>query len=160
MNRDIKAREKDIEKLKSELGDDSLADCMRKHVYASRGHQEDVRRASYENAEDMVVAILVEGGVPEKRVREIERGREAYLSSGGTVDLTVRPHKAGSSAADFYRLKQILRAYCLKRDREQVLEIALEPNTPTLIKSFISVCACAFAAITLTGRLQRHLPDR
>jgi hypothetical protein len=50
-------------------------------------------------------------------------------------------------------------AICIKRDREQVLEIALEQNTPILLKSMISVFYGAISKIADAANLADRLGD-
>lgn len=51
------------------------------------------------------------------------------------------------------------RAYCLKRDREQVIEIVMEPNTPQLLKASIAVFYDAIWDIANAADLARALGD-
>lgn len=102
----------------------------------------------------------------DSRVDELQGWRQEYLESGGS----------SGGGRKFELLKELLRsvltstlsrqgadgecsALCLKRDREQVIEIVMEPNTPNLLKASIRVFYNAIYNIAEASNLARALGD-
>ncbi|KAI5479440.1 PX domain-containing protein [Pseudohyphozyma bogoriensis] len=153
----IKVQKKEITELKKKLNNDVLAQALEAHVYAAFETRAQTRSASLDSGEEIVVTI----------VREYAEGQLAQVQQWATE--FERKSKVGASGAEhgqdesgagrFQILKNLLRAYCLKRDREQVLEIVYEHNTPVVLKESISVFYGAIYKIADASKLADRLGD-
>ncbi|GAA5989987.1 hypothetical protein JCM10908_002410 [Rhodotorula pacifica] len=143
-----KHQRKLIERFRKRIRNDSLCNALKAHVRAGYVQRQNTKQEAIRRNEDIVLTIIRERG------------------SKGDFDLVQRWHddfaraeadpRASSGSQSFADLKELLAAYYRYRDREQVLQIALEPNTPRLLHASIAVF---YGAIHAVAKIS-NLPDR
>ncbi|GAA5820207.1 hypothetical protein JCM3770_006060, partial [Rhodotorula araucariae] len=101
--------------------------------------------------EDIVLTIVRERCTPDE-CELVERWHAAFVDAAEDA-------AASAAAASFADLKELLAAYYRFRDREQVLAIALEPNTPRLLHASIAVFYSTIHAVANASRLSDRVGD-
>ncbi|KAK4703173.1 hypothetical protein P7C70_g3044, partial [Phenoliferia sp. Uapishka_3] len=153
----VKSAKKAIVKLRHKLGQDTLADALKDHVYASI-LKKDQSRAASRNAREDIILIIIREQCSESEARMVTEWYQAWATGSSRLGDTSEGQKGNNAAAGRYQtLKELLQAYCLQRDKEQVLEITNEHNTPVLLRSSISVFYNAIHSIANVANLADRL---
>ncbi|GAA6024859.1 hypothetical protein JCM11491_005677 [Sporobolomyces phaffii] len=146
----IKHQKKLIEAYKKKLSRASIGDVLERHVRAPYVERQKTKQVAIETDEDIVLTIMRERG------------------SGSDIELVDRWHEEFRAAAKsgrasgttkFEDVKNLLAAYYRLRDREQVLAIALEPNTPRLLHASIAVFYDTIYKVANASKLTERVGD-
>ncbi|GAA5959308.1 hypothetical protein JCM3765_006555 [Sporobolomyces pararoseus] len=145
----IKHQKKLIEAYKKKLSRATIGEVLERHVRASYVERQKTKQVAIDNDEDIVLTIMRERG------------------SGSDIELVDRWHEEFKQAAKdgslgstkFEDVKNLLAAYYRLRDREQVLAIALEPNTPRLLHASIAVFYDTIYKVANASKLSERVGD-
>ncbi|GEM12402.1 PX domain-containing protein, partial [Rhodotorula toruloides] len=140
-----------IEKFRKQLGHDSICDALHAHVQEGYVQRQKTKKEALDCDEDIVLTILRERG-SQRDYELVEGWHEDFVDSGG--DPT---HSSG--AKSFADLKELLAAYYRYRDREQVLAIALEANTPRLLHASIATFYQTIHDVANASKLSERVGD-
>ncbi|BGP10521.1 hypothetical protein JCM10049v2_006413 [Rhodotorula toruloides] len=140
-----------IEKFRKQLGHDSICDALHAHVQEGYVQRQKTKKEALDRDEDIVLTILRERG-SQRDYELVEGWHEDFVESGG--DPT---HSSG--AKSFADLKELLAAYYRYRDREQVLAIALEANTPRLLHASIATFYQTIHDVANASKLSERVGD-
>ncbi|KAL8291630.1 hypothetical protein RQP46_001888 [Phenoliferia psychrophenolica] len=154
----IKTAKKNIEVLRRKLGHNDLADALHAHVYAPFAQRAATREASRFAGEDIVLTIVRDHSTPASS-KLVSSWYKDFLARNVSEDKAEAQREDSSPAGRYQTLKNLLRAYCLRRDKEQVLEIAMERNTPILLKTSISVWYNTIYKVADASNLAARLGD-
>ncbi|BGP72928.1 hypothetical protein NBRC10513v2_006332 [Rhodotorula toruloides] len=140
-----------IDKFRKQLGHDSICDALHAHVQEGYVQRQKTKKEALDRDEDIVLTILRERG-SQRDYELVEGWHEDFVESGG--DPT---HSSG--AKSFADLKELLAAYYRYRDREQVLAIALEANTPRLLHASIATFYQTIHNVANASKLSERVGD-
>ncbi|KAM0749704.1 hypothetical protein T439DRAFT_381276 [Meredithblackwellia eburnea MCA 4105] len=151
----IKSAKKSVEELRKKLSNDRLADAISTHVNAPFMQRAATRETAQSASEDILFSIIQEycGSGDLELVREWHEDfvRRSLAGESQKED--------GTGAGKFQTLKSLLRENCLKRDKEQVLELVMEHNTPVFLKTSISVFYDTIWKVANAANLAERLGD-
>ncbi|GAA5887625.1 hypothetical protein JCM16303_001452 [Sporobolomyces ruberrimus] len=145
----IKHQKKLIEAYKKKLSRASIGEVLERHVRAPYVERQKTRQVAIENDEDIVLTIMRERAAGSD-IELVDRWHEEFESA-------VKEGSMGSSK--FEDVKNLLAAYYRLRDREQVLAIALEPNTPRLLHASIAVFYDTIYKVANASKLSERVGD-
>ncbi|GAA5857428.1 hypothetical protein JCM9279_002509 [Rhodotorula babjevae] len=140
-----------IKQFRAKLGRDGLCDTLKAHVAEGYVVRQRTKASAIANQEDIVLTIVHERGTRDEQAL-VERWHQAFVDAG--EDPT-----QSAEAGSFADLKELLAAYYRFRDREQVLNIALEPNTPRLLHATIAVFYSTIHAVANASKLSDRVGD-
>ncbi|GAA5877826.1 hypothetical protein JCM3774_000188 [Rhodotorula dairenensis] len=143
-----KHQRKLIERFRKRIRNDSLCNALKAHVRAGYVQRQQTKQEAVRRNEDIVLTIIRERG-SESDLDLVQRWHDEFVRTQGDTN-------ASNDTQSFADLKELLAAYYRYRDREQVLQIALEPNTPRLLHASIAVF---YGAIHTVAKIS-NLPDR
>ncbi|GAA5851019.1 hypothetical protein JCM3766R1_007104 [Sporobolomyces carnicolor] len=145
----IKHQKKLIDAYKKKLSRATVGDVLEQHVRASYVERQKTKQTAIENDEDIVLAIMRERGSGSD-IELVDRWHEEFTRA-------VRDGTTGSTK--FEDVKNLLAAFYRLRDREQVLAIALEPNTPRLLHASIAVFYDTIYKVANASKLSERVGD-
>ncbi|GAA6059871.1 hypothetical protein JCM10212_007076 [Sporobolomyces blumeae] len=148
-NTAIKHQKKLIEAYRKKISRATVADVLERHVRAPYVERQRTKQAAIDNDEDIVLTIMRERG------------------SGSDIELVDKWHDEferanlakSTGTTKFEDAKNLLAAYYRLRDREQVLAIALEPNTPRLLHATIAVFYSTIHKVANASKLSDRVGD-
>ncbi|GAA5912338.1 hypothetical protein JCM8208_003330 [Rhodotorula glutinis] len=140
-----------IKQFRAKLGRDGLCDTLKAHVAEGYVARQRTKASAIAKDEDIVLTIVRERGTRDEQAL-VGRWHEAFVAAG--EDPT-----QSAEAGSFADLKELLAAYYRFRDREQVLNIALEPNTPRLLHATIAVFYSTIHAVANASKLSDRVGD-
>ncbi|GAA5931207.1 uncharacterized protein JCM15063_002576 [Sporobolomyces koalae] len=145
----IKHQKKLIEAYKKKLSRASIGVVLEAHVRASYVDRQKTKQVAIDNDEDIVLTIMRERGSGSD-VELVDRWHQEFQEA-------VQANRTGSTK--FEDVKNLLAAYYRLRDREQVLAIALEPNTPRLLHASIAVFYDTIYKVANASKLSERVGD-
>ncbi|GAA98829.1 uncharacterized protein L969DRAFT_51051 [Mixia osmundae IAM 14324] len=163
-NSDIKTRTKDIEQLRRRIGQDQISNILRDYVNQTDELREESRKISQETGQDIVYIILKNNNLDDAKLHQVKAWRDAFAymrwtSADVSTELRASRTDEEALANKYKELKKLLRAYSTRRDRQKVVDIVMESNTATMLKSSISVFYGAIYKIAQAANLADRLGD-
>ncbi|BGP51608.1 hypothetical protein JCM10450v2_007558 [Rhodotorula kratochvilovae] len=128
-----------------------LCDALQAHVAEGYVKRQATKASALDREEDIVLTIVRER-CTHAECALVEKWHAAFVDAG-------EGPSAGGEAGSFADLKELLAAYYRFRDREQVLAIALEPNTPKLLHASIAVFYGTIHAVANASKLSERVAD-
>ncbi|KAH8915810.1 hypothetical protein BT69DRAFT_846843 [Atractiella rhizophila] len=169
LNNEIKSLKREIRELEAEVKDEQIVKILADHAAASREEQSRIHSMADATDQDLIVTLLKEKKLHAAKLGEVKVWEKAYNPRSHTEADDDDFEKSAINQEDasrYVRLKQLLRAYTLKRDREKFVDLIHENNTPVLLKSTISVFYSAIYKLanasdlaSRLGELQAFLTD-
>ncbi|GAA5869290.1 hypothetical protein JCM1840_004346 [Sporobolomyces johnsonii] len=138
-----------IETYRKKIDRASVCDALQQHVEAPYVERQRTKETSAAKNEDIVLTIMRERGSPSD-VDLVERWHADFLQAEASE---------ATSPTKFDDLKNLLAAYYRFRDREQVLAIALEPNTPKLLHASIAIFYDTIYKVANASKLSERVGD-
>ncbi|GAA5956736.1 hypothetical protein JCM21900_002166 [Sporobolomyces salmonicolor] len=138
-----------IETYRKKIDRASVCDVLQQHVKAPYVERQRTKDISAAKNEDIVLEIMRERGSPSD-VELVERWHAEFLQAEAS---------GATSPTKFDDLKNLLAAYYRFRDREQVLAIALEPNTPKLLHASIAIFYDTIYKVANASKLSERVGD-
>ncbi|GAA6021527.1 hypothetical protein JCM10207_005791 [Rhodosporidiobolus poonsookiae] len=151
-----KHQQKLIVTFRKKIAHDGLCDALKKHVEAPYVQRQRTKEEAIKRDEDIVLTILRERGTPEEN-KLVQGWHAAFVKEEGLVGFD--DGGASKEAKLFADLKELLAAYYRHRDRIQVLEIALEANTPKLLHATIATFYDTIRDVANASRLSDRVAD-
>ncbi|GJN93987.1 hypothetical protein Rhopal_007050-T1 [Rhodotorula paludigena] len=159
-----KHQRKLIEEFRKKLGNESICDALRAHVQEGYVGRQKTKQAALDRDEDIVLTILRERGTPAEY--DVVSGWHGEFERALEHESLLKAEKRATNGAarskgaeKFAELKELLAAYYRFRDREQVLAIALEANTPRLLHASIAVFYSTVHAVANASKLSDRVGD-
>ncbi|KAM0785987.1 hypothetical protein ACM66B_006805 [Microbotryomycetes sp. NB124-2] len=154
-NSQIKTQKKLVAEARGRVGDESMCNILERHVYSSYMQRQKIRARADEEDEDIVVTIMRELGSSREAntVQEWAKEYERWERKGS------QEAKRSSSVSRFIDLKNCLAALCRKRDREQVVAVVMEANTPRALHESIAVFYNTIYKVANASNLSARLGD-
>ncbi|KAK4046130.1 hypothetical protein OIV83_006326 [Microbotryomycetes sp. JL201] len=154
-NSQIKTQKKLVAEARSRVGDESMCNVLERHVYTSYMQRQRIRALADEEGEDIVVTIVRELGNSREAdtVQEWAKEYDRWERKGSNNS------KQSGSVSRFIDLKNCLAALCRKRDREQVVAVVMEPNTPRALHESIAVFYNTIYKVANASNLAARLGD-
>ncbi|BGP58145.1 hypothetical protein JCM8202v2_005806 [Rhodotorula sphaerocarpa] len=146
-----KHQRKLIERFRKRIRNDALCNALKAHVRAGYVQRQRTKQEAVRRKEDIVLTIVRERG-SKGDYDLVQRWHAEFMRA------EANPH-GSTGAKQFGDLKELLAAYYRYRDREQVLQIALEPNTPRLLHASISVFYGAIHTVAKISDLPARVAD-
>ncbi|KAK4053580.1 hypothetical protein OIO90_003817 [Microbotryomycetes sp. JL221] len=154
-NSQIKTQKKLVAEARNRVRDEGMCNALERHVYASYMERQRVRQRADEQEEDIVVTIMQEysGSQSAQSVSEWAKEFDKWERKGSIES------KRSGNVSRFIDLKDCLAALCRKRDREQVVAVIMEPNTPRALHESIAVFYNTIYKVANASNLSARLGD-
>ncbi|KAM0695615.1 hypothetical protein Q7P36_004097 [Cladosporium allicinum] len=134
----VKHIQKSIETLTVKIDDNILCAKIRNFTYSSEEEKSAIRREAEAEQVDLLVKIMqTDEIVPALSSEQIGQTFNAYVAWNNAVEHIDESMRQGAEL--FARLKQLLKLYTRKRDKEMMLEMIEEPTTLYLFRDLFTI---------------------
>ena len=134
----VKHIQKSIETLTVKIDDNILCAKIRNFTYSSEEEKGAIRREAEAEQVDLLVKIMqTDEIVPALSSEQIGQTFNAYVAWNNAVEHIDESMRQGAEL--FARLKQLLKLYTRKRDKEMMLEMIEEPTTLYLFRDLFTI---------------------
>lgn len=134
----VKSIQKSIETLTVKVDDNILCAKIRNFTYSSEEEKSAIRRDAEAEQVDLLVKIMqTDEIVPVLSSEQIGQTFNAYVAWDNAVEHVDESMRQGAEL--FARLKQLLKLYTRKRDKEMMLEMIEEPTTLYLFRDLFTI---------------------
>jgi hypothetical protein len=134
----VKHIQKSIETLTAKVDDNILCAKIRNFTYSSEEDKAAIRRETAAEQVDLLVKIMqTDDIVPALSSEQIGQTFNAYVAWDNAVEHVDESMRQGAEL--FARLKQLLKLYTRKRDKEMMLEMIEEPTTLYLFRDLFTI---------------------
>jgi hypothetical protein len=134
----VKHIQKSIETLTAKIDDNILCAKIRNFTYSSEEDKGAIRREAAAEQVDLLVKIMqTDDIVPALSSEQIGQTFNAYVAWDNAVEHVDESMRQGAEL--FARLKQLLKLYTRKRDKEMMLEMIEEPTTLYLFRDLFTI---------------------
>ncbi|KAI9740392.1 MAG: hypothetical protein M1834_004972 [Cirrosporium novae-zelandiae] len=138
LNPGVHALQKSIDGLSQKIDDPGLCDKIRLFVYADEETKNELRSEAVSEEIDLIVVILrSEYFEPELTPKQFETVFNGYVAWNAAVENVEQEMHDGVQF--FSNLKQLLKLYTRKRDKEMMLSIIEEPVTLQLFRDLFTI---------------------
>ena len=134
----VRSIQKSIETLTVKVDDNVLCAKIRNFTYSSEEEKSAIRREAEAEQVDLLVKIMqTDEIVPALSSEQIGQTFNAYVAWNNAVEHIDESMRQGAEL--FARLKQLLKLYTRKRDKEMMLEMIEEPTTLYLFRDLFTI---------------------
>jgi len=134
----VRSIQKSIETLTVKVDDNILCAKIRNFTYSSEEEKSAIRREAEVEQVDLLVKIMqTDDIVPALSSEQIGQTFNAYVAWNNAVEHIDESMRQGAEL--FARLKQLLKLYTRKRDKEMMLEMIEEPTTLYLFRDLFTI---------------------
>lgn len=134
----IRSIQRSIEALTAKIEDPVFCEKLKAYTGADSALKKELRRESRDEKTDLVVKILQSDEIePELSPEQIGRAFNAYAAFNNAVENVDESMRSGAEL--FAQLKQLLKLYTRKRDKEMMLEMVEEPTTLYLFRDLFTI---------------------
>ncbi|SCV70931.1 BQ2448_3693 [Microbotryum intermedium] len=153
-NSGIKQQKKLAAQFRARIDSEVVCAAIEKHVYSAHEVRQ-ATRAQAENRGEEIVITIMRAHANDTQVKMLKDWQSEYVRRGGVEVEVDNLSKAGK----FQNVKGLLAAICRTRDREQVMGVVMESNTPKTLHASVSIFYKTIYKVAEASNLSERLGD-